>query len=160
MMLIIPNTLPCNSQEDATLVYGTNKADEFQLRVKHFDAFPGEVVAVVGRVGCGKSSLFNAILGNMVTKSGTVKVGGKIAYVPQTPWVQNLTLKDNILFGLPFDEDRYKKVVHACALELDFSILPKGACIHHPLAGRGSNQADNCRQFASDYGISTFGACI
>jgi ATP-binding cassette, subfamily C (CFTR/MRP), member 1 len=114
-------------QEDATLVYGTNEVDEFKLQIKHFDAFPGEVVAVVGRVGCGKSSLFNAILGNMVVQTGAVKVGGKIAYVPQTPWVQNLTLRDNILFGLPYDEDRYKRVVHACALELDFTILPKGA---------------------------------
>jgi hypothetical protein len=46
----------------------------------------------------------------MHLESGALHVGGTMAYVPQTPWVQNLTLKDNIIFGLPFDEDKYKKV--------------------------------------------------
>jgi ABC-type transport system involved in cytochrome bd biosynthesis fused ATPase/permease subunit len=58
----------------------------------------------------GKSSVFQAILQNMQLQSGEMAVGGSISYVPQTPWVQNLTLKDNILFGLPFDEARYKQV--------------------------------------------------
>jgi ATP-binding cassette, subfamily C (CFTR/MRP), member 1 len=73
-----------------------------------------------------------------------MKVGGKMAYVPQTPWVQNLTLRDNITFGLPFDEEKYKKVVHACALELDFTILPKG---DQTFAGeRGINLSGGQRQ--------------
>lgn len=62
----------------------------------------------------------------MVVAKGTVAVGGSIAYVPQSPWVQNLSLKDNILFGMPYDEAKYKAVVHACALELDLKILPHG----------------------------------
>lgn len=63
----------------------------------------------------------------MITQEGRVDVGGTIAYVPQTPWVQNLSLRDNILFGMPYDEAKYKAVIHACALELDLKILPNGA---------------------------------
>jgi ABC-type uncharacterized transport system fused permease/ATPase subunit len=74
----------------------------------------------------GKSSLLQAILSKMVVAQGRLAVGGAIAYVPQTPWVQNLSLRDNILFGMPFDEARYKAVIHACALELDLKILPQG----------------------------------
>jgi ABC-type multidrug transport system fused ATPase/permease subunit len=62
----------------------------------------------------------------MVVAKGSVNVGGQIAYVPQTPWVQNLSLRDNILFGLEYDESKYNAVVHACALELDIRILPNG----------------------------------
>lgn len=100
--------------------------DDFKLVVPRFEVKAGEVAAVVGRVGTGKSSLFHAILGNMKLESGEMFMGGKVAYVPQTPWVQNLTLRDNILFGLPFDEARYKACIHACALELDLQILPNG----------------------------------
>lgn len=62
----------------------------------------------------------------MTVQQGRVNVGGSIAYVPQTPWVQNLSLRDNILFGMPFDEQKYKAVIHACALELDLKTLPNG----------------------------------
>jgi hypothetical protein len=70
--------------------------------------------------------VLQAILSKMQTAKGSVQVGGSIAYVPQTPWVQNLNLKDNILFGLEYDEEKYKAVIHAAALELDLQILPKG----------------------------------
>ncbi len=72
------------------------------------------MAAIVGRVGSGKSSVFTAILDNMRVAKGSVSVGGTIGYVPQTPWVQNLTLRDNILFGLPYDEARYKAVSVGC----------------------------------------------
>ena len=71
--------------------------------------------------------MLQAILSKMVVAGGRVRVGGAIGYVPQSPWVQNLSLRDNILFGLPYDEAKYRGVVHACALELDLKILPKGA---------------------------------
>lgn len=74
----------------------------------------------------GKSSILQAILSKMTVQQGRVNVGGSIAYVPQTPWVQNLSLRDNILFGMPFDEQKYKAVIHACALELDLKTLPNG----------------------------------
>jgi ABC-type multidrug transport system fused ATPase/permease subunit len=82
----------------------------FRLNVPEFTAAPGELVAIVGRVGAGKSSLFQAILGNMDPVQGTAETGGRVSFVPQNPWCQNLTLRDNILFGLPFDEEKYERV--------------------------------------------------
>jgi ABC-type multidrug transport system fused ATPase/permease subunit len=71
----------------------------FKLNVPEFNVAPGEVVAVVGRVGAGKTALLQALMGHMPKKSGTMHVGGQLAYVPQTAWIQNLTLRENILFG-------------------------------------------------------------
>lgn len=84
--------------------------DSFQLNVPEFTCNPGELVAVVGRVGAGKSSLIQAALGNMKPTAGDSTCCGKVAYVPQNPWCQNLSLRDNILFGLPYDADRYEQV--------------------------------------------------
>jgi ABC-type multidrug transport system fused ATPase/permease subunit len=83
-------------------------------------------------------------MSKMVVAQGRVDVGGSIAYVPQSPWVQNLSLRDNILFGMPYDEARYKAVIHCCALELDLKILPKGDA---SMAGeRGINLSGGQRQ--------------
>uniref|UniRef100_A0A672I8F6 ATP-binding cassette, sub-family C (CFTR/MRP), member 2 n=1 Tax=Salarias fasciatus TaxID=181472 RepID=A0A672I8F6_SALFA len=89
---------------------------------------PGQLVAVVGAVGSGKSSLISALLGEMhKSDSSRASVQGSIAYVPQQAWIQNATLKDNVLFGSPNDERRFKEVIKACALEPDLELLPGGA---------------------------------
>ncbi|KAJ2160764.1 hypothetical protein GGF46_002010 [Coemansia sp. RSA 552] len=85
-----------------------------------------ELVAVVGRVGAGKSSLVSAILGDMIKSSGTVAVRGSVAYVPQQAWIVNATLRENILFGNPLDQELYERVVWACALTHDLEMLPAG----------------------------------
>ncbi|KAJ2776525.1 hypothetical protein GGI15_004822, partial [Coemansia interrupta] len=85
-----------------------------------------ELVAVIGKVGSGKSSLVSAILGEMVKDSGNVSVTGSIAYVPQQPWILNATLRDNILFGHCFEEEFYNRVIEVCALGPDLAILPAG----------------------------------
>jgi ABC-type multidrug transport system fused ATPase/permease subunit len=84
--------------------------EDFALNVPEFSCKPGELVAVVGRVGAGKSSLIHAVLGNMQPVQGTAEAGGRVSYVPQNPWCQNLSLRDNITFGLPFDEEKYGRV--------------------------------------------------
>ncbi|KAL4659052.1 multidrug resistance-associated protein 1-like [Arapaima gigas] len=84
------------------------------------------LVAVVGHVGSGKSSLLSAVLGEMEKRSGQVSVKGSVAYVPQQAWIQNTTLRDNIVFGQDMKESWYKQVVEACALECDLKILPAG----------------------------------
>lgn len=86
----------------------------------------GSLVAIVGPVGSGKSSLLNAIVGEMKYISGKVILGGSLGYSPQQSWIQNKNVKDNILFGRPFDEDRYTEVLRACALEKDLQSLPDG----------------------------------
>lgn len=86
----------------------------------------GSLSAVVGSVGSGKSSLISAFLGEMDKNSGRVNTNGSIAYVAQQAWIQNATLRDNILFGKPYDAHLYEKVVSACALKPDFEMLPGG----------------------------------
>ncbi|XP_041776331.1 multidrug resistance-associated protein 1 isoform X11 [Anopheles merus] len=85
-----------------------------------------QIVAVVGTVGSGKSSLLSAFLGEMDKISGRVNTLGRIAYVSQQAWIQNATLKDNILFGKPMDQRRYARVIEACALKPDIEMLPGG----------------------------------
>ncbi|XP_049538578.1 multidrug resistance-associated protein 1 isoform X3 [Anopheles darlingi] len=85
-----------------------------------------QIVAVVGTVGSGKSSLLSAFLGEMDKVSGRVNTLGRIAYVSQQAWIQNATLKDNILFGKPLDERRYQRIIEACALKPDIEMLPGG----------------------------------
>uniref|UniRef100_A0A914ELG9 Uncharacterized protein n=1 Tax=Acrobeloides nanus TaxID=290746 RepID=A0A914ELG9_9BILA len=84
------------------------------------------LIAVVGKVGCGKSSLLSSLLGEMQKIKGYVSVQGRLAYVPQQAWIQNLPLRDNILFGKPFNKEIYDSVVDACALRPDIAILPQG----------------------------------
>ncbi|XP_071620330.1 ATP-binding cassette sub-family C member 3 isoform X2 [Heliangelus exortis] len=86
----------------------------------------GALVAIVGHVGCGKSSLVSALLGEMEKLEGEVAVKGSVAYVPQQAWIQNATLKDNILFGQAFNDQKYQNVLEACALKTDLEVLPGG----------------------------------
>ena len=86
----------------------------------------GSLVAIVGPVGSGKSSLLAAMMGEMTRTSGSIRLGGTIAYCPQQSWIQNATVKDNILFGRPFDQDRYDAVIEQCALTADLQLLSHG----------------------------------
>ncbi|KAK3091915.1 hypothetical protein FSP39_023706 [Pinctada imbricata] len=86
----------------------------------------GSLVAVVGSVGSGKSSLLSAILGEMEKLKGSVNVKGSVAYVAQQAWIQNATLQDNVLFGKPLSKEEYAKVIEGCALTQDLEILPGG----------------------------------
>ncbi|KAI9339681.1 P-loop containing nucleoside triphosphate hydrolase protein [Obelidium mucronatum] len=84
------------------------------------------LVAIVGVVGSGKSSLLSATLGEMYKSSGSVTICGKVAYVPQTPWIMNATLRENIVFGGLFEAEWYNTVIAACGLEPDLAVLPGG----------------------------------
>ncbi|KAK3841126.1 MAG: P-loop containing nucleoside triphosphate hydrolase protein [Linnemannia gamsii] len=86
----------------------------------------GSLVAVVGPVGSGKSSLLQAITGTMTLSSGRIIRGSAISYASQTPWIQNATIRDNILFDQPFDEKLYWRVVRACCLVQDLDSFPAG----------------------------------
>ncbi|KAJ3203156.1 hypothetical protein HDU67_010360, partial [Dinochytrium kinnereticum] len=84
------------------------------------------LTAIVGPVGSGKSSLLQAILGEMPKSKGSVDIFGRIAYSPQQGWLLNTSLKENILFGAPLDQDRYERVLWACALDKDILQFPDG----------------------------------
>ncbi|XP_005355719.1 multidrug resistance-associated protein 4 [Microtus ochrogaster] len=91
-----------------------------------FTARPGELLAVIGPVGAGKSSLLSAVLGELPPSSGLVNVHGRIAYVSQQPWVFSGTVRSNILFGKKYEKERYEKVIKACALKKDLQLLEDG----------------------------------
>ena len=85
----------------------------------------GQLVGITGPVGSGKTSLLMSLLGELPVFSGEVSCIGKIAYVSQTPWVYSGTLRENIIFGIPFIAEKYNKVIEVCDLEKDFKSFPK-----------------------------------
>ncbi|KAF7295535.1 ABC protein [Mycena indigotica] len=88
----------------------------------------GSLVAIVGRVGSGKSSLLQGLVGEMRIDGAksTWAFGGRVAYCPQTAWIQNATLRDNVVFGQPFDEERYWHVIEEACLLPDLQLLADG----------------------------------
>uniref|UniRef100_A0A4W3JE73 ATP-binding cassette, sub-family C (CFTR/MRP), member 8 n=1 Tax=Callorhinchus milii TaxID=7868 RepID=A0A4W3JE73_CALMI len=117
----------------------------------------GQLTMIVGQVGCGKSSLLLATLGEMQKKSGKgskisnvnenhplTSLNSSVAYAAQKPWLMNTTVEENIIFGNPFNKQRYKTVIDACSLEPDIDILPQG---DQTLIGeRGINLSGGQRQ--------------
>lgn len=103
--------------------------DDIQIVLKDIDLSikKGELVAIIGEIGSGKSSLLNVCMNNLLLHSeGTVKVDGTIAYVSQNSWIQNKTLKENILFYNEYDEERYEKVLTVCELTKDLENFEGG----------------------------------
>ncbi|KAI8850823.1 P-loop containing nucleoside triphosphate hydrolase protein [Chytridium lagenaria] len=103
-----------------------NASNNGKLENVDFEIEKNGLTAIVGPVGAGKSSLLQAILGEMPKKKGEVEIFGQIAYSPQQGWLLNTSLKDNILFGTPLDEARYAQVLFACALDKDIMQFPDG----------------------------------
>jgi ABC-type multidrug transport system fused ATPase/permease subunit len=86
----------------------------------------GQLVSIVGSVGSGKSSMLSALLGDLRCCYGTVAVYGSVAFASQVAFIQNSTLKENIIYGLPFDQERYDETLRMCALLPDIKVLPAG----------------------------------
>eukprot|EP00070_Physeter_catodon_P001800 XP_007103614.1 canalicular multispecific organic anion transporter 2 [Physeter catodon] len=107
----------------------------------------GALVAVVGPVGCGKSSLLSALLGEMEKLEGKVYMKGSVAYVPQQAWIQNCTLQENVLFGQALDPKRYRQALEACALLADLEVLPGGSKTE--IGEKGINLSGGQRQRVS-----------
>lgn len=97
-----------------------------QIKDISFSIPRGQLCAIVGPVGSGKSSLLSAMIGEMKTLSGSVTFGGRVGYCPQQAWIQNATVKNNILFGQPYDEIRYQKAIFDSCLTSDLDMLPHG----------------------------------
>ncbi|XP_003699290.2 ATP-binding cassette sub-family C member 4 isoform X1 [Megachile rotundata] len=97
-----------------------NTLDNLNLEIEK-----GKIYAVIGMVGAGKSSFLSAILGEIDMVEGHVKVNGSLSYAGQEAWVFGSTVRQNILFGQPYDRHRYQKVVKACSLLRDFKQFPQ-----------------------------------
>ncbi|XP_046612728.1 multidrug resistance-associated protein 1 isoform X10 [Neodiprion virginianus] len=112
--------------ENGTFTWCVDESDKPTLRNINLHVQQGHLVAFVGSVGSGKSSLVSALLGEMDRLGGRVNTKGSIAYVSQQAWIQNATLQDNILFGKSLDKSLYNRVIEACALKPDLEMLPAG----------------------------------
>lgn len=92
----------------------------------NFEIHENETVAITGRVGSGKSTLFQVILGELPLTEGKIRVSKNISYAPQEAWIFPGTVRQNIILGQHFDSDKYEKVVQACALTQDLSHFSHG----------------------------------
>ncbi|XP_068754030.1 ATP-binding cassette sub-family C member 4-like isoform X2 [Montipora capricornis] len=99
----------------------TNTLSDITLNVRN-----GNLIAITGAVGSGKSSLLTAILGELPQHKGSISYHGKVAYVPQIPWVFSGSIRENILFGLAFNEEKFQQVVHICELTKDLANFANG----------------------------------
>ena len=104
----------------------THREDEFILQDINFFAPSKSLTVITGPVGSGKSTLLSAIAGEISNASGTIDYQGSVIYLPQTAWVFSGTIKENILFGQPFEESKYERIIDVCALNEDFQRLPDG----------------------------------
>ncbi|KEH37259.1 multidrug resistance protein ABC transporter family protein [Medicago truncatula] len=103
-----------------------DKDENEALTVEELVIKKGDRAAIVGTVGSGKSSLLASVLGEMFKISGKVRVCGTTAYVAQTSWIQNATIKENILFGLPMNLEKYRETLRVCCLEKDLEMMEDG----------------------------------
>ena len=107
--------------------FGYRQAGEPVLKGLTWRCGKGEFVAVVGKVGSGKSSLLKAIIGEMSLLSGTYTTSGSLSYSGSIDsWILNTTVRENITIGREFNEARYNSVLEACALLPDLKALPAG----------------------------------
>ena len=127
--------------------WNTNSADHTLSNIE-LSINPGELVAVVGSAGYGKSSLLEALLGEMPavnTGSGFKhSILGRVAYVPQQSWIFNATVQDNITFGIDYDHDRFMHAVQVSQLGRDLEILSDGQ--NTEIGERGVNVSGGQKQ--------------
>ncbi|KAM4788292.1 ATP-binding cassette sub-family C member 4 isoform 5-T5 [Cyanocitta cristata] len=106
--------------------YWDKSSETPALQQISFTVRRGELLAVIGPVGAGKSSLLSAVLGELPTDKGLINVTGRIAYVSQQPWVFSGTVRSNILFDKEYEKEKYEKVLKVCALKKDLELLANG----------------------------------
>ncbi|KAK4151811.1 ATP-binding cassette transporter YOR1 [Chaetomidium leptoderma] len=116
------NSAADSSEEASTLA--AEELEPFKLRGLDIEIGRNELVAVIGTVGSGKTSLLAALAGDMRQTSGEVVLGASRAFCPQYAWIQNTTVQQNILFGKEMDKQWYGDVIKACALQPDLDMLP------------------------------------
>ena len=117
-------TSEANSGDDTSSTL--TQVEPFHLRPINLSSGRGELIAVIGGVGSGKSSLLAALAGDMRRTNGSVTMGATRAFCPQYAWIQNASVKENILFGKKYDRKWYDAVIDACALRPDLEMLPNG----------------------------------
>ncbi|EGN97738.1 hypothetical protein SERLA73DRAFT_111068 [Serpula lacrymans var. lacrymans S7.3] len=141
-----------------------NNDDEekiFKLTDIDFSIPRGQLCAIVGAVGAGKTSLLQGLVGEMRPTAGSVAFGGTVGYCAQTAWIQNTTIRENICFGRPFEEQRYWKAIRDACLEPDLEMLPNGDLTEVgekgiSLSGGQKQRINICRSIYCDTDIQIF----
>ena len=120
-----------NPQDKPSTLYVSNltyrqieRQNEFILQDIEFSTAPQSLTVITGPVGSGKSTLLSAIAGEVSDVSGKITFPGTLVYAPQTAWIFSGTIRENILFGQPYDEQKYTRVIEACALTEDIQRFP------------------------------------
>ncbi|KAK0204702.1 P-loop containing nucleoside triphosphate hydrolase protein [Desarmillaria ectypa] len=146
----------------------SSSTDEvFELKDVSLSVPRGQLVAIVGAVGAGKTSLLQGMIGEMRRvpnangDKGTIKFGGSVGYCPQSAWIQNATIRDNICFGRPFEESKYWQAVKDSCLEPDLDMLPNGDMTEVgekgiSLSGGQKQRMNICRAIYCDTDIQIF----
>jgi ABC-type multidrug transport system fused ATPase/permease subunit len=117
---VVSTNAPCQGEPNSDELLAHLSADLL-------DVPRGKLVIIVGAVGAGKSTLVAGLLNEAPIVTGRVEIQGPVAYCSQVPWILHGTVKENILFGMPFDARRFDEVISKCALEADFKELRDGA---------------------------------
>lgn len=124
--IVTVSTIPDEYTSEASPSLLVNSDRLLALSRVNLKAKAGQLLCIVGQVGSGKSSVLSALLGNMWCCFGTIAVRGKVAYCCQQAFIQNSSLRENIIFGCPYEEERYKDTLSRCALGPDIDSLPGG----------------------------------
>ncbi|KAJ6037891.1 2-alkenal reductase [Penicillium canescens] len=117
---------PCSKSQQSQARDEKGEPEPYKLANLNLSVKPNEIIAVIGSVGSGKSSLLSALAGEMRLTTGEARIRSSTAFCPQQAWIQSTSIKNNILFGKAYNEKWYNDVVDACALKTDFEMLPAG----------------------------------
>ena len=138
----VPGPIPGSCQVSSS--HDPEQTEVFRFKKTNLRIPKGQVVAIVGPVGSGKSSFLQGLIGEMRKETGSVKFGGSVSYCPQNAWIQvptplyfavsspllyesqNATVRENICFGQPFDSDRYWQAISDSCLDADLGLFPNG----------------------------------
>ncbi|KAF8907317.1 ABC transporter [Gymnopilus junonius] len=155
---------PASDEQGVTDSEEKEKQEEervFKVKDVNLTIPRGQLVAIVGPVGSGKTSLLQGLIGEMRKTSGSIVFGGSVGYCPQSAWIQNATIRENICFGRPFEEDRYWKAIRDSCLEPDLEMLPNGDMTEVgekgiSLSGGQKQRLNICRAIYCDTEIQIF----
>ena len=98
-------------------------SDNYVLKDISIEFKSNELIGFVGTTGSGKTSFLMSLLGEMGYSKGEINMNGSIFYVSQEPWIFPGSIKQNIIFGKPFDEDRFNECIEMCALNEDLKAM-------------------------------------
>lgn len=121
-----PPTPPPGGFQTCGRSFEDSREVPFILNNLTFSIAKGELVGIIGGIRSGKSSLLSALAGEMTKVAGSVILGSTRSFCSDQAWLQNASIRENILFGKAMDENWYNLVLDACALQADLAMLPRG----------------------------------